>query len=102
MSYEPSLQEIIAWLKEQRTGEIGVWAVNRDAMFSAAAKALEEMPNLDDYALCDCCGSYATSTSSDDARGNPLGHRQCAQCSRIAELETELADLRTKEKRNGP
>jgi hypothetical protein len=99
MSYEPSPQEIIAWLKEQRTGEIGVWAVNRDAMFSAAAKALEEMPNLDDYALCDCCGSYANDTTDADGEGHPLGHVQCGNCSRIAELETELEDLRTKEAR---
>ena len=46
--------------------------------------------NEDDYTLCDCCGSYAQSTADDDGEGNPLGHVQCEQCSRIAELESKL------------
>lgn len=45
------------------------------------------------YTLCDCCGSLCEATDDQDAEGNNLGHVQCAQCSRIAELETKLGAL---------
>jgi hypothetical protein len=55
----------------------------RDALSGA-------LSSYDDMQPCDCCGNYSASTADTDDEGNPLGHVQCAQCSRIAELESRL------------
>lgn len=35
---------LAAWCREQITGEIGVWSVNRDRRFRAIALLLEQLP----------------------------------------------------------
>lgn len=64
------------------------WYTLAGQLYDAESK-LEHSIDADEFSLCDCCGSYATSTTDEDGAGNPLGHVQCAQCSRIAELEAD-------------
>jgi hypothetical protein len=72
---EPTTAELIAWLKEQPTGAIGVWDVRRDAMFRAALEAVLRL-----------------STSSNDlARVTGLADARWAEIDR---LENELTALK--------
>lgn len=74
--------------------EFPAWHDYRAEAVVVVERISDALHDDDDYTLCDCCGSYAESTADDDGEGNPLGHVQCAQCSRIAELEAAQQQAR--------
>jgi hypothetical protein len=50
----------------------------------------EALGSYDELLPCDCCGNYSASTADTGTDGEPLGHVQCANCTKIATLEESL------------
>lgn len=64
------------------------------AEMGALRELAAELDDRQEYSLCDCCGNLSMDTADDDGEGNPLGHVQCEQCSRMASLEHRLGQYR--------
>jgi len=87
----------IAALDESIAGcarKIQAVAAERDAARAERIEMEQAIAEREDYELCDTCGNLSTETTDTDDDGSPLGHVQCAQCSRMASLEHDLSVAR--------